>query len=196
MKLEIYADILCPWCYIGKRRLSRALEGPADPPEIVWRSFELDPGAGRTPGPTAEEALREWWGERAASRAELIRTTGAADGLELNLHLARPVSTFDAHRLWKLGQDHGRGEEMVERLLRAYHTEGANVADPGVLDALREEVLPGVPLPGGAYAEEVRDDERRAAAQGVTGVPSLVIDGARPVSGVQPPEAIRRLLTG
>ncbi|WP_157252147.1 DsbA family oxidoreductase [Nonomuraea typhae] len=195
MKVEIYADILCPWCYIGKRRLSAALAGLAEPPEIVWRSFELDPGASRTPGPTAEEAMHQWWGDRAPARNDLIRRTGAADGLELNLHLARPVNTFDAHRLWKLGQAHGKGEEMVERLLRAYHTEGRDLADPAVLDRVREEILPGVAFPDDAFAREVRDDEHRAAAQGVRGVPALVIDGREPVSGVQAPEAIRRLLT-
>ncbi|MGW4407425.1 DsbA family oxidoreductase [Nonomuraea sp. NPDC004702] len=201
MKLEIYADVLCPWCYIGKRRLSRALAGhPArDGVEIVWRSHELAPDEGRTPGPTAAEAMAGWWGEQAPVRVAHIREVGAAEGLELNLHLARPVNTFDAHRLVKLAAARGRAEEMLEALLHAYHTEGLNVADAEVLRRLAAQAgLDGAEaravLAGDAYAEQVRADRRRAAEHGVTGVPSLVIDGRPPVSGVQPVADLRRLL--
>ncbi|MFI6928293.1 DsbA family oxidoreductase [Nonomuraea spiralis] len=199
--VEVYADVLCPWCYIGKRRMSAALEGipAAERPRIVWRSFELAPDAGRTPGPTAAEAMAGWLGEGAPARVALIRSLGAAEGLALNLHLARPVSTFDAHRLHHLAAAHGLADQAMEHLLHAYHTEGLNVADPQVLRRVGAEAgLPGEEvetlLAGDGYGEQVRADRRRAAAHGVTGVPSLVIGGGPPVSAVQDPAELRRLL--
>ncbi|MEV4838555.1 DsbA family oxidoreductase [Nonomuraea sp. NPDC049486] len=201
MKLEIYADVLCPWCYIGKRRLTAALaqhSGRARV-EVAWRSYELAPEAERTPGPTAAEAMAEWWGEQAPARVEQIRSLGAAEGLELNLHLARPVNTFDAHRLVKLAADRDCADEMMELLLHAYHTEGLNVADVQVLRRLGDQAgLDGdevrAVLAGDGYADEVRADRRRAAEHGVTGVPSLVVDGRPPVPGVQPVADLYRLL--
>ncbi|MFI7133682.1 DsbA family oxidoreductase [Nonomuraea sp. NPDC050153] len=201
MKLEIYADVLCPWCYIGKRRLTAALADLADRDslEISWRSFELAPEEGRIPGPTAAEAMAGWWGEQAPARIAQIRSLGAAEGLELNLHLARPVSTFDAHRLCKLAADRGGADQMMELLLHAYHTEGLNVADPQVLRRLGGEAgldtdeVRAV-LAGDDYAEQVRADRLRAAELGVTGVPSLVVGGRPPLSGVQPVADLHRLL--
>ncbi|SNR41377.1 DsbA family oxidoreductase [Actinomadura mexicana] len=201
MRVEIYADVLCPWCYIGKRRLTAALEGIPDRAgvEITWRGYELAPEEGRDPGPTAAEAMVGWWGDQAPARIARIQTLGAAEGLEINLHLARPVNTFDAHRLCRLAAGQGRAGQMMERLLGAYHSEGLNVADPRVLQRLGEEAGLAAArvravLAGDDYAEQVRADRRRAAEHGVTGVPSLVIDGAAPVSGVQPVTALRRLL--
>jgi predicted DsbA family dithiol-disulfide isomerase len=198
MKIEVFADVLCPWCYIGKRRLAAALTGQ-DGIEVVWRSFELGPEQGTVPGPTAAEAMVQWWGDRAPVRVARIRAVGAEDGLELNLHLARPVNTFDAHRLVHLAGEHGLTDEVVERVLRGYHTEGLNIADQAVLERLGTEA--GLAeddvralLAGDAHADDVRADERRAAELGVTGVPSLVIDGRPAVSGVQPPEELRRLI--
>ncbi|WP_043635961.1 DsbA family oxidoreductase [Nonomuraea candida] len=201
MRVEIYADVLCPWCYIGKRRLDAALArvDGRDGVEIVWRAYELAPGEGRVPGPTAAEAMAGWWGEQAPARVARIRSLGAAEGLELNLDRARPVNTFDAHRLGKLAAELGLGDQMMERLLHAYHTEGLNVADPRVLEALGGEAgvdagrVRGV-LAGDEYAAEVREDRRRGAESGVTGVPSLVIDGRPPVPGVQPVADLHRLL--
>ncbi|GAA4929517.1 putative DsbA family dithiol-disulfide isomerase [Nonomuraea thailandensis] len=201
MKLDIYADVLCPWCYIGKRRLTAALarHPRRDGIEITWRAYELAPGENRTPGPTAAQAMAGWWGEQAQSRIDRIRSLGAAEGLELNLHLARPVNTFDAHRLVKLAAAHGRAEEMMELLLHAYHTDGHNVADAQVLQRLGGEA--GLDtgqvralLDGDDYAAEVHADRRRAAQHGVTGVPSLVIDGRPPVPGVQSVADLRQLL--
>ncbi|WP_067138368.1 DsbA family oxidoreductase [Microtetraspora malaysiensis] len=201
MKLEIYADVLCPWCYIGKRRLTAALAEHTgrDRVEVVWRGYELAPEEGRIPGPTAAEAMAGWWGEQAPARIARIRSLGAAEGLELNLHLARPVNTFDAHRLVKLAADRGRADQMMELLLYGYHTEGLNVADAQVLRRLGGEAgLDGdevrAVLAGDDYAGQVRADRRRAAEHGVTGVPSLVIGGRSPVSGVQPVADLQELL--
>ncbi|MBE1561970.1 putative DsbA family dithiol-disulfide isomerase [Nonomuraea africana] len=172
-----------------------------DSVEIVWRSYELAPEEGRVPGPTAAGAMAGWWGDQASARVARIQALGAAEGLELNLHLARPVNTFDAHRLCHLAAGRGRADQMMERLLHAYHTEGLNVADPQVLQRLGTEAgldaaQVRAVLAGDDYAEEVRADRRRAAEHGVTGVPSLVIDGRPPVSGVQPAAELRRLLEG
>ncbi|MFD1932293.1 DsbA family oxidoreductase [Nonomuraea mangrovi] len=198
--IEIYTDVLCPWCYIGKRRITTALADVAgrERMEVVWRSFELDPGASVTPGETAAEAMVMWWGDQASARVAKIQALGAAEGLDLDLHAARPVRTFDAHRLAHLAADHGLADEMMERLFRAYHTEGLNVADPLVLERLGAEAgLEAVRvrdvLSGDAYAAGVRADERRAAELGVRGVPSVVIDDGPPFSGVQPPAALRTL---
>lgn len=198
--IEIFTDVLCPWCYIGKRRVAAALADlqGRDRPELVWRSFELDPGASRTPGETAAEAMVAWWGDQAPARVAKIQAIGAADGLELDLHAARPVSSFDAHRLSHLAADHGLADQMMERLFRGYHTEGLDVADLRVLERLGTEVgLEAAEvrdvLAGDAYAADVRADERRAAELGVSGVPSVVIDGGPPFSGVQPPAALRAL---
>lgn len=201
MKVEIYADVLCPWCYIGKRRLTAALEqvAPRDEVEVIWRAFELAPEEGRTPGPTAAEAMTGWWGDQAPARIAHIQALGAAEGLRLNVHLARPVNTFDAHRLGKLAADRGRADQMMERLLHAYHTEGLNVADPRVLrrlggDAGLADAEVRALLAGDDYADLVRADRRRASERGVGGVPTLVVDGGPPVPGVQPVAELRALL--
>ncbi|MEU5727333.1 DsbA family oxidoreductase [Micromonospora sp. NPDC047738] len=201
MRVEVYADVLCPWCYIGKRRLTAALEHVTerDKVQIIWRSFELAPDEGRTPGLTAAEAMTGWWGDQAPTRIARIEALGAAEGLTINLHRARPVNTFDAHRLCHLAADRGRADQMMEQLLRAYHTDGLNVADPQVLQRLGGEAgladaeVRAV-LSSDDYAEDVRADRRRAAEHGVTGVPSLVINGGRPVSAIQLPTQLRRLL--
>ncbi|MGI5127790.1 DsbA family oxidoreductase [Pseudonocardia sp. CA-107938] len=202
--VEIYADVLCPWSFIGKRRLDTALSGLAARARVAvrWRSVELDPHLGRVPGRTAAEEMADpaWWGDQAASRIAHIQALGAAEGLTLNLHLARPVNSFDAHRLLQFAADHGRADAMAEHLLLAYHTDGADIADPHVLRHLGVQVgLPATEVAalvaGDAYAAHVRADERRAAEQGATSVPSLVVDGRGPISGIQPPHVLHRLLT-
>ncbi|MEU1730147.1 DsbA family oxidoreductase [Streptosporangium sp. NPDC020145] len=199
--VEVYADVLCPWSYIGKRRLETALAGTEgrERLEIVWRSYELSPEEGRTPGRTAAEAMGDWWGEQGSARVELIHTLGRAEGVDIDLTLARPVNTFDAHRLRHLAADHGLADQVMERLLRAYLCEGGNVSDPEVLERVGVEA--GLDagqvralLDGDAYAKDVRADERRAKERGVNGVPMLIIDGRPPVSGIQPPADLTRLL--
>ncbi|MCF2533793.1 DsbA family oxidoreductase [Yinghuangia soli] len=200
MLVEVFGDMMCPWCYIGKRRLEAAVAG-LDPAgraevEVVWRSFELDPDSSRTPGPTAEELMPRWWGDRAAERIALIKANGVQEGLELNLHLSRPVNMFDAHRLVQLAAHQHMADAVLEALMYAYHTEGADLADREVLERLG--VAAGLAqdgvrstLHGDAYAAEVRADEARGAALGVTGVPSVVVGGRPPVSGIEPAERLR-----
>ena len=195
MKIEVFSDVLCPWCYIGKRRIRSAVESFAhrDRVEVVWRSFELDPAAGRVPGVTAAEAMEQWMDPAAVpARIRLIKDHGRQEGLELNLERSRPVNTFDAHRLSHFAAGRGRADEMMERLFRAYHTEALDVADREVLVRLAAEAGLDADearalLAGDGHADDVRADERRARALGVSGVPSVVVDGLPPVSGVLPP---------
>ncbi|ALG11052.1 DsbA family oxidoreductase [Kibdelosporangium phytohabitans] len=200
MRVEVFADVICPWCYIGKRRLSAAVAGIAEPPEVVWRSFQLDPEASTVPGETADVLMAQWWADRAAQRVAQIKVIGAGDGLELNLHTARPVNTFDAHRVLHLAGEHGRQDQAWERLLRGFHTEGENIADPGTLVRLGADA--GLPkddvhdvVNGDAYARAVEADRQRAAELGVNGVPSLVAGDGTPFSGVQPVDDLRWLLS-
>ncbi|XRQ05992.1 DsbA family oxidoreductase [Actinomadura welshii] len=198
---DVFFDVLCPWSFIAKRRLERALSTLSDAGrvEIVWRSFELSPRNRRTPGPTAAEEMTEWWGDRTAARIDLIRRLGAAEGLDLDLHRARPVDTFAAHRLFQLAAAHGRADQVLEHLLTAYHTDGLNIADPRVLERLGTRAGLDIDdvnalMSGDAFATAVRADEENAAERGVTGVPSLVLGTRPPVSAVQPPEQLSRLL--
>lgn len=203
MRVEVWADVLCPWCSIAERRLTAAARLVDDPSavDIVWRSYELGPDLARVPGMTAAEEMRDggWWGEEADARIEHIRRLGAAEGVDLNLDAARPVNTFDAHRVVHLGAEHDRATQVMRGLLRAYHTDGRNVADPDVLrDVGRAAGLPDdelrAVLDGDAHAAAVRDDERRAVELGVQGVPTIVVAGRPPVSGVQSVDDLRDLL--
>jgi predicted DsbA family dithiol-disulfide isomerase len=198
MKVEIWSDIVCPWCYIGKRRFERALERFAhqDRVEVVWRSFELDPNAPRRAEGTLEGMLAAKYGvspDQAAAMNARVTALAAAEGLAYRLDQAQSGNTFDAHRLIHLAAAHDRQGAVKERLLRGYFTEGLAVGDPDALAAaVAEAGLPAgevrAALAGDAYAAGVRADERRAAAFGITGVPFVVIDERYGVSGAQPAE--------
>ncbi|APR81908.1 2-hydroxychromene-2-carboxylate isomerase/DsbA-like thioredoxin domain protein [Minicystis rosea] len=200
--IEVYVDFTCPWCFIAKRRIDAALSQLADRSRVrvVWRSYELSPNEGRVPGATAEELIRTWRGDEADARIARVRALGVADGLALNLDRARPVSTFDAHRLMHLAAARGRAEDVVERIFLAYHTEGRNLADPAVLVAIGAEA--GLDradvervLASALHADEVREDERRAAAQAITSVPAIVISGESPLPGLQSTSDLTRIFS-
>lgn len=196
MLIEIWSDVVCPWCYIGKRRFEAALAQFAhrDAVAVVWRSFELDPQAPRVVEGSLNEMLAGKLGVSTAEAAEMNqRVTGlaAAEGLEYRLDRARPGNSFDAHRLIHLAAAHGRQADAKERLLRAYFTEGLPIGDHDTLAALGAELgLPGdevrAMLAGDAYAADVRADERRAAGFGIGGVPFFVFGERYGISGAQP----------
>lgn len=200
MLIEIYADVLCPWSYIAKRRIEAALEGfDSGRIEVIWRSFELSPEAAATPDESAAQMIRDWRGAAATARIAHIEALGAAEGIKLDLERARPVNTFDAHRLVHLGATVGKADAVMERLLRAYHSEGENVAEHVVLARLGIEAgLDGdtvtATLGGNDYADAVRADERSAAQRGITGVPMMVIAGGAPISAVRPVAELLDLL--
>jgi predicted DsbA family dithiol-disulfide isomerase len=204
MNIEIWSDVVCPWCYIGKRRFERAVASFGHPDEvtITYRSFELDPHAPAQRAGTQAEHLARKYGmtiAQAEDASEQMTQRAAADGLEFRFDLIRGGNTFDAHRLLHLAKDHGLQPEMKERLMRATFTEGLPIADKPTLVRLATEVgLPAAQvqdvLDGNAYADAVRADEQQAARYGITGVPFFVADGKYAVSGAQPPEVLLQLL--
>jgi predicted DsbA family dithiol-disulfide isomerase len=204
MHVEIWSDIACPWCYVGKRRFEAALAAFAhrDEVTVTWRSFELDPGAPPELDHDLATHLAAKYGrtrEESLQMQAQMTETAAADGLDFRFDRARSGSTFDAHRLVHLAAAHGRQDAMKERLLRAYFTEGALVSDPATLERLGAQA--GLPahevrevVRTDRYAEDVREDERVAASLGVHAVPCFVVDRGVAVSGAQPPELLGKLL--
>jgi predicted DsbA family dithiol-disulfide isomerase len=200
MMVEIWSDVVCPWCYIGKRRFEAALEEFAqrDAVDVVWRSFELDPESPRETQGSLNEVLARKKGistERAAAMNTQVTMLAAEEGLEYHMDRAKLGNTFDAHRLIHLAAEHGLQGAAKERLLRAYFTEGQPIGDTETLVALGVELglnadEARTALEGDAYASAVRADERRARMLGISGVPFFVINGKYGVSGAQAPATL------
>ena len=201
MKIEIWSDVVCPWCYIGKRRLERALGEfeHADEVEIAWRSFQLNPD---TPAGTAvptSEYLVQRFGPQASQMTGRVAALGRDEGLVLDFDSSLTVNTLDAHRLLHLAADLGVGDAAKERLLRAHFTEGADLSDHETLVRLAgeagvDQVRAREVLAGTEYADAVRADIELAQAFGATGVPCFVIDRKYGISGAQPAEAFLQAL--
>jgi predicted DsbA family dithiol-disulfide isomerase len=200
MQVEIWSDVVCPWCYIGKRKFEAALADfdHRDEVTVSWRAYELDPGApARRDLPMVELLQKKYSMTEEQARAANDRVTAIAAGVGLEYHLDRAAmgNTFDAHRLIHLAAAHGRGDAMKERLMAGYFTEGAAIGETATLESLAADVgldadEVHATLASDAFAEAVRDDERQAAALGVSGVPFFVIDRAYGISGAQDPEVI------
>jgi predicted DsbA family dithiol-disulfide isomerase len=198
--VEIWSDIACPWCYIGKRRFEAALAAfeHADEVTVTWRSFELDPDAPlEREGDRAVHLAAKYGStvEHAREMQQRMTDVAATEGLDFRFDLARGGTMFDAHRVIHLAKAGGLQDAMEERLFRAYLTEGEVVGDHAVLTRLAVEV--GVDeaevrdlLAGDRHAADVRDDERTGASLGITGVPFFVIDRAMGASGAQPAEVL------
>ncbi|NUW31044.1 DsbA family oxidoreductase [Nonomuraea sp. SMC257] len=187
MKVEIFSDVACPWCYIGHTRFARAAErfrARGGTLEITMRPFQLNPDA-PAEGEPLLGALARKFGPNAAQMTGRVTEVAAGDGLELRFDDAVSANTFEAHRLVELATRQGRGEEMAERLFRAHFTEGLNVGDPDVLAKLAAEA--GV-QDTGEGADEVREQLSRAAGLGISGVPLFLFEGTFAVSGAQPEE--------
>ncbi len=200
MKVEIWSDVVCPWCYVGKRHFEEALSrfGHADQVSVEWRSFELDPSTpARVDLPMATILERKYGmtAEQARAANQQMTDLAASVGLEYHLDTVQVGNTFDAHRLIHLAATHGLGDAMKERLFAAYFTEGALPSDHETLVKLATEIgldaaEVDAALAGDAFAADVRHDEARATSLGVSGVPFFVIDEAYGVSGAQPPEVL------
>jgi predicted DsbA family dithiol-disulfide isomerase len=194
LRVDIWSDIACPWCYVGKRRLEAAIARfeHAEDIDVHWRSFELDPDAKESTGAYAERLAAKYRVSVAEAESMIDRMTRVAadEGLEFHFERIRPGNTFDAHRLLHLAGERGRQTELNERLLRAYLTEGKAVGDPAVLAALAVEVgldeseVRAV-LATDRYAIDVRTDELQARELEITGVPFFVFDRRLGVSGAQ-----------
>lgn len=204
MRIEVWSDVVCPWCYIGKRRLETALSNfeHADEVEVLWRSFELDP---ETPadatGDLVAHLAAKYGGGRGAALSMLDRVAEVArgEGLHYRFDIAQRSNTLDAHRLIHFAAHHGLQGEMKERVMEAYFTEGAATNDRATLAKLAadvgldaEEALAA--LESDRYIDEVRTDEAMARELGVTGVPFFVIDRAYGMSGAQDAERLLEVM--
>ncbi len=198
MKIEVWSDVVCPWCYIGKRRLEAALEDFDEDVEVTWRSFQLDPSAPTDPQGPLDEALAKKYGvglEQARSMMARMTQTAAEEGLDFDFDSARGGNTFDAHRVIHFARSKDKQGEMKERLLSAYMCEGRPISDPGELATLAGEV--GLDedevramLEGDAYEDEVRFDRAEARQLGVTGVPFFLIEEKYGIPGAQAAETL------
>ena len=204
MQIEVFSDVVCPWCYIGKRRLEQALSTfpHADEVTVRYRSFQLDPSAPARSEQSLEQYLADKYGrslDAARQMNQQVTDIAAGVGLDFRLGDAQRGNTVDAHRLLHLAQEHGVQPELKERLMRAYFTEGGLISDPAELTRLATDV--GLPEPavravlaGDAYADAVRGDLRLAREFGVTGVPFFVFDRTYGVSGAQEPAVLTDVL--
>ena len=207
MLVEIWSDVVCPWCYVGKRRFEQALARFAhrDEVEVVWRAFELDPGARDDTGGEgpdyADRLARKYSRTRAQAEQMLASMTAAAAAEGLDFHFERAVAanTFAAHQVIHLGGERGVQDAVKERLLRAYFTEGEPVGDRATLVRLAAEAgLEAAEVEKALETQEhaaaVREDQARAGALGISGVPFFVIDRSYGVSGAQPAEQLLAVL--
>lgn len=204
MQVEIWSDVVCPWCAIGKRRFEAALAGfeHREDVDVRWRSFELDPAAPRSVPGGATQRLADKYGvslEQARAMQQRVVDAGAGDGLSFRFDSAKPGSTVDAHRLLHLAAERGVQGAVKERLLRAYFTEGEPIADAPTLVRLAGEAgldpaEAAAVLDSDAYTAEVRADQAEARALGIQGVPFFVLDRKYGVSGAQPAEVLLEVL--
>jgi predicted DsbA family dithiol-disulfide isomerase len=204
LRVEIWSDIACPWCWVGKRHLEAAAERFEGELEIVWRAFELDPSAPTVCDPSVtnvERLARKYGVPRQQARQMIDRMTaiGAELGLDFRFDRSQYANTFDAHRLLEHAAEHGRQDALKERLFRAYMTEGRSIANHETLVELATEVgldsdQVRLVLSTDAYTDVVRDEQRLAQQLGVRGVPFFVIDGRYAIGGAQPPDVLLEAL--
>ncbi len=206
MQVEIWSDVVCPWCYIGKRRFETAMARVAatrdvSSIEIAYRAYQLDPTA--APGtvqPVVEAYARKFGGpERAAQIIDNVTTLAAAEGITFRMDRALRANTLLAHRLLWFAESHGDQAALKERIMRAYFTDGDNVSDPEVLvrcatdtgfdaDAVRNFL-------GSDHGRgEVMEQVAMAAAASITGVPTYVFNGELAIPGAQDPDVFERFL--
>lgn len=195
MKVEIWSDMMCPFCYIGKRKFESALNAlpQKDSVEVVWHSFQLNPNLKYLPERDSYTYLAELKGqtrEWSVNMHDNLTKAAKAIGLEYNFERTKICNSFDAHRLVQLAKKHKLTDELEERFFKAYFTDGELLSDRDSLIRLaseaglpKEEVI-GV-LDSEQYAEEVRGDIQEARQLGVTGVPFFVLDRRYAVSGAQ-----------
>ncbi|MCD7437912.1 DsbA family oxidoreductase [Streptomyces lincolnensis] len=208
MRVEIWSDIACPWCYVGKARFEKALAAfpHRDHVEVVHRSFELDPGRAKGDVQPVIQMLTKKYGmseAQAKAGEQNLGAQAAAEGLAYRTEDRDHGNTFDMHRLLHLAKEHGKQNELIQLLYRANFAEERSVFTEGddrlvelaVAAGLDETDARRVLTDPTAYAEDVRTDEREAAELGANGVPFFVLDRKFGVSGAQPAEVFTRALT-
>ncbi|WP_318204204.1 DsbA family oxidoreductase [Streptomyces sp. SCL15-4] len=208
MRVEIWSDIACPWCYVGKARFEKALNAfpHRDEVEVVHRSFELDPGRAKDDvQPVITMLTRKYGMSEAQAQAgeDNLGAQAAAEGLDYRTRDRDHGNTFDMHRLLHFAKEHGRQDALIQLLYRAnfaeersVFTEGdARLVELAAEAGLDAEAARAVLADPDAYADEVRADEDEAARLGATGVPFFVLDRKYGVSGAQPAEVFTQALT-
>jgi predicted DsbA family dithiol-disulfide isomerase len=204
MRVDIWSDVVCPWCWLGKARFEKALASfpQRDQVEVVFRSFELDPRAPKDLDVSANEMLAKKYGigpAQIATMHERLQSLAAAEGLAFDFQASRMANTFDAHQVIHLGRSHGKQAATADRLFRAQFQEGARVGDRAELvrlgtDAGLDAAEVRSALEEQRFAAAVREDLDQARALGISGVPFYVLDGALGVSGAQSVEVFRQAL--
>lgn len=201
LSIQIWSDIACPWCWIGKRSLEAALVDFDGPVELRWRAFELNPGAPKVAPEAVDyaERLAAKYGtshEQGQAFIDRMVAAGASRGLELRFDRIRPSNTFNAHRLLAFAYEHERQTELKEALFHAYLNQGESVSDSDTLIRLATECgldrdSTAEVLRSDHFAPEVREDEANARRLGISGVPCFVFGDANlAVSGAQPPDVL------
>lgn len=204
MQIDVWSDVVCPWCFVGLANLDTALAGfdHRDDVEVVLHSFQLEPDAPARDDTPIEELLAKKYGapveQIRANQARLV-DLGAERGIDFRFDRSIRANTFDAHRLLHFAAEHGLGMELKHRLGTAHFTEGKVISDPAVLRA--EAVTVGLDgdevdavLASDRYADAVRGDVAAASRIGISGVPFFVFDGRLGVSGAQPDGVLRDVL--
>lgn len=202
LTIEVVHDLICPWCYLGTRRLLRTLARRPDvQAELIWRPFLLNPDMPRAGMPRADYVMRKFGGEDRARRLHAsIADIGRGEGVMFRFErIRRTPSSVDAHRLVRWGARAGRGAELVEAIFAAHFTDGNDIGDAAVLAAIADSCgLDGAAaqamLAGNADIDAVHGDNLRAHRLGINGVPCFVVGGALAIAGAQEPEVIERLL--
>jgi predicted DsbA family dithiol-disulfide isomerase len=204
IKIEVWSDVMCPFCYIGKRRLEQALEKfpKKDEVEIEWKSFQLDPNTKSVPGKDAYTYLAERYGrdiEWSKAMHENVTNMAAEVGLDYRFDKAQIANSFDAHRLEHLAKKLGKGNKAVELIFAAYFTEGKDIADIDTLieigkaAGIDQQEIEKV-FKGSDFGNAVRQDIAEAQQLGITGVPFFVFNRKYGISGAQPVEEFSRTL--
>jgi predicted DsbA family dithiol-disulfide isomerase len=197
VEIEIWSDVVCPWCYIGKARLEQAIADYPGEVTVRWRAYQLDPGAASDGKPLTDWLTAKFGGpEQARKVLGHTAATAAADGLTLNFDAAIGANTFDAHRLVWFAAQHGKEAKLVEALHAAHFTDGEDIGSRPVLAAIAAAhgLDAAAFLDSDAGAAEVAEDLQEAAELGITSVPTFVIDGTYAVTGAQSVEVLSQVL--
>ena len=204
MKVEIWSDVMCPFCYIGKRKFELALEKfpQRDTVEITWKSFQLNPDMITDPDKNINQYLAEvkgWSVKQAEDANNYVTDIAKKVGLTYNMDKAIVANSFDAHRLSHLAKKYNKQDALEEQLFIAYFTEGKNTADHDTLIAIGKEIGLNeteikTMLQGNEFSAEVNQDILEAQMVGARGVPFFVFDRKYAVSGAQDPAAFEQVL--
>lgn len=205
MKIEIWSDVVCPFCYIGKHRLEKVIRemGIENEVELIWKSFLLDPQAPTETSGNSLEYLSQkkgWTMEQTLEMTDRVAAIAAEEGLSFNMQDTKHANTLHAHRLIQLAKDKGRANEMEERLFKAYFTEGKNIGDLEVLKALGTEVgieeseLQHFVANKETYRDKVEADLYEGRQVGVNAVPFFVVNEQYAISGAQPTKLFAKAL--